>query len=113
MFLQCVVDWICRRREAHCQRWKVLAMNVIRNASDIFGGIGKYLVQELFFMAGNYSVGGFAFSQITRLMPPSILSLHLGLSLSLTEAEVFDNPSRVARFLMAYLQKIIENPSMW
>lgn len=56
MFLQSVVDWMYRRRQGQCQRWKVLAMNVIRAASDVFGGVGKYMVQELFFMAGMFSV---------------------------------------------------------
>ncbi|KAJ7101589.1 hypothetical protein C8R43DRAFT_243241 [Mycena crocata] len=55
-----------------------LACEVIRNVSDVFLGIGVYTVIELFFLAG--------------------------LSPFMTEAELFSNPSRTARFAGAYLQ---------
>ncbi|KAF8156317.1 hypothetical protein K438DRAFT_2075885 [Mycena galopus ATCC 62051] len=55
-----------------------LACDVIRGESTVFLGIGVYTVNELFFLAG--------------------------LSPLLTEAEVFLNPSRTARFAGAYLE---------
>ncbi|KAK7029140.1 hypothetical protein R3P38DRAFT_3189368 [Favolaschia claudopus] len=53
-----------------------LATEAIREASDVFLGIGVYTVIELFFLAG--------------------------LSPQLTEAEVFDSASRTARLVVAY-----------
>ncbi|KAJ7892487.1 hypothetical protein B0H14DRAFT_2335320 [Mycena olivaceomarginata] len=69
-------NWI--RSRPNCDR-NGLACDVIRSTRDVFLGIGVYTVNELFFLAA-------------------------GLSLLLTEAEVFSNPSRTARFAAAYLQ---------
>ncbi|KAF8176895.1 hypothetical protein K438DRAFT_1846331 [Mycena galopus ATCC 62051] len=55
-----------------------LACEVIRAANEVFLGIGVYTVVEIFFLAG--------------------------LSPFLTEAEVFSNPSRVARFCSGYFE---------
>lgn len=55
MFLQSVADWIAHRRQGRFQRQKNLAMNVIRNeGGEVFGGVGKYFGQELYFYAGMY-----------------------------------------------------------
>lgn len=109
MFLQSVADWIAHRRQGRFQRQTNLAMNVIRNdGGDIFGGVGKYLGQELYFYAGLY----FLRLPLGALNLNS-LTLHKGLNPALTEAQLFDKPSRVARFLMALHQKIIEIPAMW
>ncbi|KAJ7872465.1 hypothetical protein B0H14DRAFT_3860345 [Mycena olivaceomarginata] len=74
-FLDSLANWI--RSRPNCDR-NSLACDVIRSTRDVFLGIGVYTVNELFFLAG--------------------------LSLLLTEAEVFSNPSRTARFAAAYLQ---------
>ncbi|KAK7007222.1 hypothetical protein R3P38DRAFT_2793079 [Favolaschia claudopus] len=58
-----------------------LACKVIRAANDVFFGIGVYTVIETFFLAG--------------------------LSPFLTEAELFDCPSRVARFHAGYIARMI------
>ncbi|KAJ7812143.1 hypothetical protein B0H14DRAFT_3879752 [Mycena olivaceomarginata] len=68
-FLTAVTKWMQSRLNADRNG---LACEVIRAANDVFLGIGVYTVVEIFFLAG--------------------------LSPFLTEAEVFTNPSRVARF---------------
>ncbi|KAF8168972.1 hypothetical protein K438DRAFT_242206 [Mycena galopus ATCC 62051] len=77
-FLSLLADWIRRRAESNDADQNGLACDVIRGESTVFLGIGVYTVNELFFLAG--------------------------LSPLLTEAEVFLNPSRTARFAGAYLE---------
>ncbi|KAJ6552966.1 hypothetical protein B0H19DRAFT_995362 [Mycena capillaripes] len=72
-FISALAQWIASR--ADCDR-NGLACDVIRSASHVFLGIGVYTVNEIFFLAG--------------------------LSLLLTEAEVFSNPSRTGRFTVGY-----------
>ncbi|KAJ6589569.1 hypothetical protein B0H19DRAFT_1303919, partial [Mycena capillaripes] len=74
-FISALAQWIASR--ADCDR-NGLACDVIRSASDVFLGIGVYTVNEIFFLAG--------------------------LSLLLTEAEVFSNPSRTGRFSVGYIE---------
>ncbi|KAJ7884555.1 hypothetical protein B0H14DRAFT_2700354, partial [Mycena olivaceomarginata] len=74
-FLTAVTKWMQSRLNADRNG---LACEVIRAANDVFLGIGVYTVLEIFFLAG--------------------------LSPFLTEAEVFTNPSRVARFCGGYFE---------
>ncbi|KAJ7029911.1 hypothetical protein C8F04DRAFT_1398194 [Mycena alexandri] len=74
-FISTLATWIRRRQAAERNG---LACDAIRDANNVFLGIGVYTVVELFFLAG--------------------------LSLLLTEEEVFSNSSRTARFCAAYLQ---------
>ncbi|KAJ7795050.1 hypothetical protein B0H14DRAFT_2921129 [Mycena olivaceomarginata] len=74
-FLTAVTKWMQSRLNADRNG---LACEVIRAANDVFLGIGVYTVVEIFFLAG--------------------------LSPFLTEAEVFTNPSRVARFCGGYFE---------
>ncbi|KAJ7183593.1 hypothetical protein C8R46DRAFT_843602, partial [Mycena filopes] len=74
-FLPTLVQWMGNRRNMDRNG---LACEVIRSANDVFLGIGVYTVVEIFFLAG--------------------------LSPFLTEAELFDIPSRVARFCGGYLE---------
>ncbi|KAK6984303.1 hypothetical protein R3P38DRAFT_3269243 [Favolaschia claudopus] len=73
-FLADLAKWI--RKRVNCDR-SGLACEVMRANNETFPGIGVYTVVELFFLAG--------------------------LSMQLTEAEVFTNPSRAARIALAYL----------
>ncbi|KAJ6517325.1 hypothetical protein C8R47DRAFT_1000321 [Mycena vitilis] len=72
-FLGLVAEWI---EKLLLKPRHTRACDAIRDANFIFHGVGVYTVMELFFMAG--------------LSP--FLTLH----------EVFSNPSRAARFLMAF-----------
>ncbi|KAJ7724297.1 hypothetical protein B0H14DRAFT_3004105, partial [Mycena olivaceomarginata] len=74
-FLTAVTKWMQSRLNADRNG---LACEVIRAANNVFLGIGVYTVVEIFFLAG--------------------------LSPFLTEAEVFTNPSRVARFCGGYFE---------
>ncbi|KAF8072162.1 hypothetical protein FPV67DRAFT_1779227 [Lyophyllum atratum] len=72
-FLEGVVKWIKGRSDAPRTG---LALKAVRNTQDVWSGIGVYTASELFFDAG--------------------------LSPFLTEAEVFDSPSRSARLCEAF-----------
>ncbi|KAK6984366.1 hypothetical protein R3P38DRAFT_3292361 [Favolaschia claudopus] len=74
-FFAGLATWIRTRRSSSSDRHG-LAIEAIREAGDVFPGVGVYTVIELFFLAG--------------------------LSPQLTEAEVFDNPSRTARVGLSY-----------
>ncbi|KAJ7227608.1 hypothetical protein B0H12DRAFT_1148918, partial [Mycena haematopus] len=74
-FLPAITEWMLSR--LHLDR-NGLACEVIRAANDVFLGIGVYTVIEIFFLTG--------------------------ISPLLTEAEVFSNPSRVARLCGAYIE---------
>ncbi|KAF7356153.1 MULE domain-containing protein [Mycena venus] len=74
-FLEDVVKWVADRRTRQTNRASN-AMALVRTSSDIFAGAGVYTITELWHMAG--------------------------LSPNLTEAEVFDSPSRTARLCGAF-----------
>ncbi|KAK7013505.1 hypothetical protein R3P38DRAFT_3206850 [Favolaschia claudopus] len=74
-FPSALATWMLGRRD---QDRNGLACEAIRAANDVFFGIGVYTVIEIFFLAG--------------LSPPF-----------LTEAELFDCPSRTARFGGGYV----------
>ncbi|KAH6888948.1 hypothetical protein BKA70DRAFT_1121340 [Coprinopsis sp. MPI-PUGE-AT-0042] len=76
-FLQCVANWIELRRTGQAKR-NGLACRAVRNASEVWVGVGVYTVAEIFFIAG--------------------------LSPFLVEHEVFDSPSRTARLCEAFWQ---------
>ncbi|KAJ3510969.1 hypothetical protein NMY22_g15802 [Coprinellus aureogranulatus] len=79
-FLEALVDWIERRRRSGALRTG-LACEIIRmedGARRVWVGVGVYTVCEIFFLAG--------------------------ISIFLTEKEVFDNASRTARLANAYWQ---------
>ncbi|KAJ3518388.1 hypothetical protein NM688_g9444 [Phlebia brevispora] len=73
-FLQAVATWISERVAGQTNRFR-FACDVVRETTTVFGGVGVYTVVELFFLAG--------------------------ISPFLTEAEVFDCPSRTARLCEA------------
>ncbi|KAH7906202.1 hypothetical protein BJ138DRAFT_1117790 [Hygrophoropsis aurantiaca] len=76
-FLSAVAAWIDRRQCSKTTVRSNLAVNVIRTDGHLcFGGIGVYTINEVFFLAG--------------------------LSVFLTEAEVFDDADRTARFCEAF-----------
>ncbi|KAF8974289.1 hypothetical protein BDZ97DRAFT_2052948 [Flammula alnicola] len=75
LFLQELVTWMIERRKTNSTRTSI-AMNVIRDHTDIFCGAGVYTIQEVFHRAG--------------------------LSPNLVEFEIFDCPSRTARLVAAY-----------
>ncbi|KAJ6610245.1 hypothetical protein B0H10DRAFT_2060951 [Mycena sp. CBHHK59/15] len=77
VFLSTLAEWLQSRCGGESDR-NGLACDVIRDASNVFLGVGVYTVIEIFFLAG--------------------------LSPLLTEEEVFSNPSRTARFCAGYLQ---------
>ena len=72
------------------------AVNTIRAWGDVFCGFGAYSIQEVFFRAG----------QLYYLMSPREVNLimNIGLSPFLTTLEVFTNPSRLSRLLLAMRQ---------
>ncbi|KAJ7156231.1 hypothetical protein C8R46DRAFT_1294815 [Mycena filopes] len=74
-FLEDLVVWIERRRSVRSCRTGN-AMTLVRTTTDIFAGAGVYTISEIWHMAG--------------------------LSPNLTEAEVFDSPSRTARLCAAF-----------
>ncbi|KAJ7663721.1 hypothetical protein DFH06DRAFT_1041932 [Mycena polygramma] len=74
-FLSLVATWIEDQNFLAGRKYK-LACDAIRDAGEVWYGIGVYTVMELFFMAG--------------------------LSPFLTVGELFCNPSRTARFLAAF-----------
>ncbi|TFY56017.1 hypothetical protein EVJ58_g7891 [Rhodofomes roseus] len=75
-FLKGLVDWMENRWNNDRADMGGLAVNAIRDADTVFGGLGVYSVVEVFFLAG--------------------------LSVFLTELEVFRAPSRVARLCEAF-----------
>lgn len=72
----------------------VLATTVVRDASAVFGGLGVYSVSEVFFLAGEFTL-------VELLLFNSLMFLP-GLSVFLTEEEIFTCPSRVARLCEAF-----------
>lgn len=70
------------------------AFKTIRDWNEVFCGFGAYSVQEVFFRAG--------LSYVTS--EGLWLTRHLGLSPFLTTLEVFTNPSRIGRLLLAMRQ---------
>ncbi|KAJ7099989.1 hypothetical protein B0H15DRAFT_927592 [Mycena belliarum] len=74
-FLDDLVAWITQRRTIQSNR-AGNAMTLVRGTTEIFAGAGVYTISELWHMAG--------------------------LSPNLTEAEVFDSPSRTARLCAAF-----------
>ncbi|KAJ7637920.1 hypothetical protein DFH06DRAFT_1053934, partial [Mycena polygramma] len=74
-FLDDLVKWMTERRSVQSNR-SGNAMTLVRSNTDIFAGAGVYTIAEIWHMAG--------------------------LSPNLTEAEVFDSPSRTARLCAAY-----------
>lgn len=95
-FLENVVTWMRfqyrfkKRSDGHSPRPQ-LACKAVRDANQVWLGVGVYTVSEIFFMAGKLS-----------MFLCSVLVLHhnntpQGLSPFLTEEEVFDSPSRTAR----------------
>ncbi|KAK7036928.1 hypothetical protein R3P38DRAFT_3480764 [Favolaschia claudopus] len=74
-FLDDLVKWTTKRRGQQTDR-SGNAMTAVRTSTEIFAGAGVYTIPELWHMAG--------------------------LAPNLTEAEVFDSPSRTARLCAAY-----------
>ncbi|KAJ3506414.1 hypothetical protein NLJ89_g6883 [Agrocybe chaxingu] len=74
-FLKTVADWIEAQAASGSKRTR-LACEAVRNANDVWGGVGVYTVCEIFFDAG--------------------------ISPFLLEREVFDCPSRTARLCEAF-----------
>ncbi|KAH9913158.1 uncharacterized protein B0H18DRAFT_1126517 [Fomitopsis serialis] len=73
--LNTIATW-CHRYYPSGKAGKRLAMHVLRTTGDVWFGIGVYTVCEIFFLAG--------------------------ISPYLREGEVFGNPSRLARLVLAY-----------
>lgn len=70
------------------------AMTLIRTSTEIFCGAGVYTIAEVWHMAG-----------ISLMRDPFVApraDYLQGLAPNLTEAEVFDSPSRTARLCAAY-----------
>ncbi|KAL7279787.1 hypothetical protein ACG7TL_002584 [Trametes sanguinea] len=85
-FLRVVACWVQQRRARARSRDKP-AFLIIHQA-DVFAGLGNYTLSEVFHRAG--------------------------LRLSLSESELFDNPSRTARLCMAYREFAIHTQSaLW
>ncbi|KAK7016495.1 hypothetical protein R3P38DRAFT_2541994, partial [Favolaschia claudopus] len=74
-FLEDAVKWIADRRNVQSNR-SGNAMTLVRTSTEIFAGAGVYSMHELWHMAG--------------------------LAPNLTEAEVFDSPSRTVRLCASY-----------
>ncbi|KAK7035102.1 hypothetical protein R3P38DRAFT_2912758 [Favolaschia claudopus] len=86
-FLVMVAEWIQDENWLDGKRY-VLACDAIRAANEVWYGIGVYTVMELFFLAG--------------------------LSPFITACELFSNPSRTARFLVAYYTYIhVGDAGLW
>ena len=51
LFLTNLVQWIKARNNGRCDR-SVLATQIVREANQVWAGVGVYTVNELFFMAG-------------------------------------------------------------
>lgn len=86
-FLAKVVTIIEDRREESSKNLAVVALR------EIFDGCGAYTVCEVFHRAGRCSM---------LSTPDPYKRTGIGLPVHLTEKEVFDSPSRVARLVMAY-----------
>jgi hypothetical protein len=52
-FLQIVAAWIKERAKSTSKRTGLASM-VVRNASEVWGGVGVYTVCELFFLASKF-----------------------------------------------------------
>lgn len=80
---------------------RVRSVNRTQNAMDllreegILCGLGVYTITEVWHKAGKYTI----FIRLYGLLTDQYL---IGLSPSLTEAEVFDSASRTARVVAAY-----------
>lgn len=97
-FLEALAAWIKLRRR-HAQRTG-LAYEVIRQQDDakkVWVGVGVYTVCEIFFIAGKLS-------DVFACCRSADILLCVGLSIFLTEKEVFDSPSRTARLANAFWQ---------
>ncbi|KAH9943886.1 hypothetical protein B0H21DRAFT_695074 [Amylocystis lapponica] len=81
-FLSAVATWIDTRRLSKNTKQLGLAVNAVRGANRVFGGIGVYTIIEVFYLAG--------------------------LSVFLTEYELFSCPSRIARFCEAFWIQFLE-----
>ncbi|KAH9929128.1 hypothetical protein B0H21DRAFT_670628, partial [Amylocystis lapponica] len=75
-FLSAVATWIDTHRLSKNTKQLGLAVNAVHGANCVFGGIGVYTIIEVFYLAG--------------------------LSVFLTEYELFSCPSRIARFCEAF-----------
>lgn len=93
-FLECVAHWV---EEQSSSTHSGLACKAVHGANRVWLGVGVYTVAELFFMAGKYCdpVNG----PCTGIF---LMLLMTGLSPFLIEAEVFDNPLRMARLCVAF-----------
>jgi hypothetical protein len=85
-----------KKRIASSSNRDGLAADIIRKEKDIWPGVGVYTVDEVFWLAG------------MCFCPRMVLSMcfsavDIGLSLGLTEAEVFseDDSSRLTRLILA------------
>ncbi|KAF8963011.1 hypothetical protein BDZ97DRAFT_1822588 [Flammula alnicola] len=81
-FLRQLVEWMQSRRDRPRAQRTGLAITIIRNTSEIFHGGGLYTMEEVFHKAG--------------------------LSINITERELFDSPSRTARLVSAFMDFTIQ-----
>jgi hypothetical protein len=88
-FLGCVAAWIRARLQGTSRRERYIVL--VLQASLDFHGVGAYTAIELCAIAGMFA---------------AVLSIFLmiiqGVPFDLTEAEVFDDPSRTIRICLAY-----------
>ncbi|KAJ7438872.1 hypothetical protein FB451DRAFT_1378109 [Mycena latifolia] len=86
-FLEDLVNWMQKRRQVQSNR-AGNALALVRDSTEIFPGAGVYVTAEIWHMAG--------------------------LSPNLTEAEVFDSPSRTARLSAAFFHLAKEaHTTLW
>ena len=98
-FLNLVANWISQRAESNSARLG-LVCEVMRNANEVWFGVGVYTVCEVLFLAG--MVTFFYHSILFVLWLKFVIFFRLGVSPFLTEHEVFTNPSRTARICEAF-----------
>lgn len=90
-FLNVVANWLEDRRSGSRAG---LASDIIKIANSVWSGVGVYTESELCFASGEFSI-----NSLCILISP----IHLpGNSPFITEAELFDSPSRTARFCAAF-----------
>lgn len=101
-FLELVANWIRQHMASSSSRCS-LVCEVMRDANQVWFGVGVYTVCEILFMAGMFIFKIFYY--LNRQTLPLLANLninHPGVSPFLKEVEVFDNPSRTSQICEAF-----------
>lgn len=102
-FIHGIIQW--RQARSKKSNRDLPIYEVIRGNDNVFPGVGVYTSSEILFIAGasSFITSTFVFLSQSHAQ----IKLVLGDLASLTEAEVFDCPSRAARLIEGYLSYVI------